>query len=305
MSLPPLYALRAFEAAARMGSFSKAAVILNITPGAVSRHIRTLEAWFDCELFERHGPRVRVNDAGTVLAAQLTEGFMSIERACLAFRSNSHSLRLKAPSTLTMRWLLDVLNAFRERYIKPEIEITSVWMDTDTVDFSREPYDCAILLGNGDFGKSTESRLLFREWLVPICSPSMLNAAQTSLPECDLIHPSPDRRDWRRWLKRTGLYPGLNVNGGKVFDTLEQGNLAALSGHGVSVGDLLLSLAAIDSGLLALPFKEATATGDGYYLVWPENSSKNKNIAFLLDWLKLNAPQLPNFELRYHDGHEE
>ncbi|MFP1723533.1 LysR substrate-binding domain-containing protein [Lonsdalea quercina] len=305
MSLPPLYALRAFEAAARMGSFSKAAVILNITPGAVSRHIHTLEAWFDCELFERHGPRVRVNDAGTVLAAQLTEGFMSIERACLAFRSNSHSLRLKAPSTLTMRWLLDVLNAFRERYIKPEIEITSVWMDTDTVDFSREPYDCAILLGNGDFGKSTESRLLFREWLVPICSPSMLNAAQTSLPECDLIHPSPDRRDWRRWLKRTGLYPGLNVNGGKVFDTLEQGNLAALSGHGVSVGDLLLSLAAIDSGLLALPFKEAIATGDGYYLVWPENSSKNKNIAFLLDWLKLNAPQLPNFELRYHDGHEE
>ncbi|MFP1760126.1 LysR substrate-binding domain-containing protein [Lonsdalea quercina] len=305
MSLPPLYALRAFEAAARMGSFSKAAVILNITPGAVSRHIRTLEAWFDCELFERHGPRVRVNDAGTVLAAQLTEGFMSIERACLAFRSNSHSLRLKAPSTLTMRWLLDVLNAFRERYIKPDIEITSVWMDTDTVDFSREPYDCAILLGNGDFGKSTESRLLFREWLVPICSPSMLNAAQTSLPECDLIHPSPDRRDWRRWLKRTGLYPGLNVNGGKVFDTLEQGNLAALSGHGVSVGDLLLSLAAIDSGLLALPFKEAIATGDGYYLVWPENSSKNKNIAFLLDWLKLNAPQLPNFELRYHDGHEE
>ncbi|MFP1746911.1 LysR substrate-binding domain-containing protein [Lonsdalea quercina] len=305
MSLPPLYALRAFEAAARMGSFSKAAVILNITPGAVSRHIRTLEAWFDCELFERHGPRVRVNDAGTVLAAQLTEGFMSIERACLAFRSNSHSLRLKAPSTLTMRWLLDVLNAFRERYIKPDIEITSVWMDTDTVDFSREPYDCAILLGNGDFGKSTDSRLLFREWLVPICSPSMLNAAQTSLPECDLIHPSPDRRDWRRWLKRTGLYPGLNVNGGKVFDTLEQGNLAALSGHGVSVGDLLLSLAAIDSGLLALPFKEAIATGDGYYLVWPENSSKNKNIAFLLDWLKLNAPQLPNFELRYHDGHEE
>ncbi|MFP1733468.1 LysR substrate-binding domain-containing protein [Lonsdalea quercina] len=305
MSLPPLYALRAFEAAARMGSFSKAAVILNITPGAVSRHIHTLEAWFDCELFERHGPRVRVNDAGTVLAAQLTEGFMSIERACLAFRSNSHSLRLKAPSTLTMRWLLDVLNAFRERYIKPDIEITSVWMDTDTVDFSREPYDCAILLGNGDFGKSTDSRLLFREWLVPICSPSMLNAAQTSLPECDLIHPSPDRRDWRRWLKRTGLYPGLNVNGGKVFDTLEQGNLAALSGHGVSVGDLLLSLAAIDSGLLALPFKEAIATGDGYYLVWPENSSKNKNIAFLLDWLKLNAPQLPNFELRYHDGHEE
>lgn len=305
MSLPPLYALRAFEAAARMGSFSKAAEILNLTPGAVSRHIRTLEAWFGCELFERQGPRVRVNDAGTVLADQLTEGFMRIERACLAFRSNSQSLRLKAPSTLTMRWLLDVLNAFRERYAKPQIEITSVWMDTDTVDFSREPYDCAILLGNGDFGKSTDSRLLFREWLIPVCSPLMLKAAQKSLPECDLIHPSPDRRDWRRWLRKTGLFPGLNVNGGKVFDTLEQGNLAALSGHGVSVGDLLLSLAAIDSGLLVLPFREAISTGDGYYLVWPENSAKKTNIGILLDWLRLNTPKLPDFELMYHDGHED
>ncbi|OSN11427.1 LysR family transcriptional regulator [Lonsdalea iberica] len=305
MSLPPLYALRAFEAAARMESFSKAANILNITPGAVSRHIRTLEGWFGCELFERRGPRVRVNDAGTALAAQLTEGFMTIERACLAFNSHSQSLRLKTPSTLTMRWLLDVLNAFRERYDKPQIEITSVWMDTDAVDFSREPYDCAILLGNGDFGKSTNSRLLFREWLIPICSPSMLEAAQKTLPECDLIHPSPDRRDWRRWLKGTGLFPGLNVNGGKVFDTLEQGNIAALSGHGVSVGDLLLSLAAIDSGLLVLPFKEVIATGDGYYLVWPRNSTKNNNIDILYDWLKQKAPRLPNFDLRYHDERDD
>ena len=64
MSLPPLYALRAFEAAARLNSFSKAAVLLNITPGAVSRHVRTLETWFGCELFRRHGPRVSVSEAG-------------------------------------------------------------------------------------------------------------------------------------------------------------------------------------------------------------------------------------------------
>ena len=69
MSLPPLYALRAFEAAARLGSFSKAAELLNVTPGAVSRHIRTLEQWFDCALFQRHGPRVTVTDAGQALAA--------------------------------------------------------------------------------------------------------------------------------------------------------------------------------------------------------------------------------------------
>ncbi len=73
MTLPPLYALRAFEAAARLGSFSKAAEILNVTPGAVSRHVRTLEEWFECKLFERHGPKVLITPSGHSLASQLTE----------------------------------------------------------------------------------------------------------------------------------------------------------------------------------------------------------------------------------------
>lgn len=299
MSLPPLYALRAFEAAARLESFSKAAAVLNITPGAVSRHIRTLEAWFECELFQRNGPRVKVSEAGRILASQLTESFLGIERACYAFKSNNLQLRLKAPSTLTMRWLLDVLNAFRENHTTPRVEITSVWMDTDSVDFMREPYDCAILLGKGDFGDSTESRLLFSEWLIPVCSPALLEKAKHHLPDCELIHPSPDRRDWRRWLNKTGRFPALDLTGGKVFDTLEQGNLAALSGHGVSVGDLLLSLDAINSGLLALPFSEAVATGEGYYLVWPRHSGKARHIELLLNWLKLHVPGLPDSTLKY------
>ena len=81
MPLPPLYALRAFEAAARSGSFSKAADLLNITPGAVSRHIRTLEQWFDCQLFLRKGPQVEITRAGQIFAVQLTEGFQNLERA--------------------------------------------------------------------------------------------------------------------------------------------------------------------------------------------------------------------------------
>ena len=98
MSLPPLYALRAFEVAARLNSFRKAAETLNITPGAVSRHVRTLELWFDCELFKRQGPRVEVTEAGRVLAGQLNESFTSIEWACRAFRSENHLLRLKTPA---------------------------------------------------------------------------------------------------------------------------------------------------------------------------------------------------------------
>ncbi len=299
MTLPPLYALRAFEAAARLGSFSKAAALLNVTPGAVSRHIRTLEAWFECDLFRRNGPRVDVTDAGRVLAGQLTEGFQSIERACYAFRGNSRELRLKAPSTLTMRWLLDVLNSFREHYSTPKIEISSVWMDTDSVDFGREPYDCAILLGNGQFGPGTKSRLLFNEWLIPVCALTLAKAAQEDIFSSELIHPSPDRRDWRRWLKRTGKFADLNTARGTVFDTLEQGNLAAISGHGISVGDLLLSLEAIKSGLLTLPFNEAVATGDGYWLVSPKGTPRRKNIDLLYQWLKNAIPNQTPAEIDY------
>ena len=290
MSLPPLYALRAFEVAARLNSFSKAAETLNITPGAVSRHVRTLELWFDCELFKRQGPRVEVNEAGRILAGQLGESFSNMEWACRAFKSENHLLRLKAPSTLTMRWLLNVLKSFRENHAKPKIEIASVWMDFDTVDFSREPYDCAILLGNGYFGESTESRLLFSEWLIPVCTPSLLESARHQLAQCDIIHPSPDRRDWKRWLKRTGSFPGLDVSRGIVFDTLEQGNMAAISGHGISVGDLLLSQEAIANGLLALPFHQAVATTDGYYLVWPRHSARRKHIDSLRRWLTDAVP---------------
>ncbi|MFT4270492.1 MAG: LysR substrate-binding domain-containing protein [Pantoea sp.] len=293
MSLPPLYALRAFACAAQYGSFSQAATVLHVTPGAISRHIRTLEMLFGCELFIRRGPKVEVSAAGHVLATQLQSGFDSLERACAAFSQQSKNLRLKAPSTLTMRWLLDVLQAFREKNSTPEVAISSVWMATDSVDFSREPFDCAILLGNGDFGPGTESRLLFKEWLIPVCSPALKPQAQQDLASCELIHPTADRRDWQRWLRGVGLTPGANLWQGKVFDTLEQGNMAAISGHGISVGDLLLSLNALRDGLLALPFPQAVATGDGYYFVWPANATFSAARDTLLSWLRDHLPALP------------
>lgn len=290
MSLPPLYALRAFEAAARMGSFSQAAIGLSVTPGAISRHVRTLEQWFDCELFMRKGPKVEITQAGRRLAAELEEGFSHLERACDAFRSHQQTIRLKAPSTLTLSWLLNVLRNFREQNAAPEVQITSVWMDTDSVDFAKEPFDCAILLGNGHFGEHCESHLLFDEWLIPVCAPGMLQQAQQDFQACEWIHPSPDGRDWRRWLKQTGAFPGVNMSRGTVFDTLEQGNMAAISGHGISIGDLLLSLNAIHSGLLALPFPQAVATGDSYYFVCPKGTLTHKNSLRLYQYLKVSVP---------------
>ncbi|QLR43005.1 LysR family transcriptional regulator [Enterobacter sp. RHBSTW-00994] len=290
--LPPLYALRAFDAAALCGSFTRAALMLHVTPGAISRHIRTLEENFHCQLFLRNGPAVELTDAGRILASQLRNGFATLESACEAFRTTRHGLRLKAPSTLTLNWLLNILKIFVEENSTPEVHVSSVWMDVDHVDFYQEPFDCAILLGNGQFGEQTVSQLLFKECLAPVCAPGLLEKAQHNISACELIHPSPDRRDWRRWLKGSPFELTLDISKGKVFDTLEQGNQAAAGGFGVSVGDVALSIPALESGLLVMPFTRTIETGDGYYLVWPSDSPKQQGIETLCAFLLGHIPDI-------------
>ncbi|WP_039847313.1 LysR family transcriptional regulator, partial [Pseudomonas amygdali] len=172
--IPPLYALRAFEVAARSCSFTRAAQELSLTQSAISRHIRTLEETLGCRLFERNGPRLSLSDEGRRLSSQLKIGFRIIEDACQPFRGQGANLRLKSPSTLTMRWLLHALESFKKPAPALPVQLSSVWMDFDSVDFYSEPFDCAILLGNGSFGAEVETCKLFDEWLIPICSADTL-----------------------------------------------------------------------------------------------------------------------------------
>lgn len=290
--LPPLYALRAFESAARTGSFTLAAEELSLTQSAVSKHVKTLEEYFGRKLFVRQGPKLNVTAQGLMFASGLRRGFRQIEEACTLFRARHDVLRLKAPSTLTMRWLLDVLAAFRKTQPGFEVQITSVWMDVDTVDFFSEPYDCAILLGTGRFGEEAHCVKLFDEWLIPICSRALAPAARADLAACDLIHPSPDRRDWRRWLKASGYHANVDTTRGQVFDMLEQGIAAAAAGHGISIGDLALCGNAIDARQLVLPFKTAVGSGDAYYLIRPEDSDKAAQVEELHAFLESRMPKL-------------
>lgn len=292
--LPPLYALRAFEVAARTCSFTRAGEELSLTQSAISRHIRTLEAQFGCRLFVRNGPRLALTDAGKQLAAQLGAGFALIEQACQPFRSGSRQLRLKAPSTLTMRWLLGCLARFKAVAPQVPVQLASVWMDVDSVDFSREPYDCAILLGNGQFGAQVQSCKLFEEWLIPVCAPALLGGGPWDAQRLNgaaLIHPSSDRRDWQRWLAGVGMLGEVELGRGMLFDTLEQGIAAAMGGHGVSVGDLALMADDLRAGRLGLPIGQAVATGDAYYLVWPTGSGWQAGIERLQTFLQDQRPE--------------
>ncbi len=227
-----LHALRAFEVASRYGSFTRAAEELALTQGAVSHHIKTLEALFGCDLFERRGPKLSLTEHGRLLAQELKVGFKIIENACALLRQDRYGLRLKAPSTLTVRWLLRALDAFKKAEDNCSVQLSSVWMDIDTVDFYSEPYDCAILLASGRFPADIESFKLFDEWLIPVCHPDYMPQAQPALADlaqCEILHPSPDRRDWRRWLARMDALD-ISIDQGQVFDTLDQGISAAQQG---------------------------------------------------------------------------
>lgn len=301
--LPPLYALRAFEAAARHVSFTRAAAELAITQSAVSRHIRTLEEHFACRLFERKGRTLQLTDAAWLILPGLRDGFDALERACLTLRIEDATLRLKAPSTLTMRWLLARLSRFRLLNADCEVQLTSAWMDVDKVDFHHEPFDCAVLLSKGGrFSEEWESTELFAEWLIPVCAPDAVGDAPWNLERlqaAELLHPTPDRRDWRRWLQRMGLSEQVPLKGGQVFDTLELGIVAAARGYGVSVGDLVMVAEDVNQGRLGLPWPNAVASGDSYYLVWPKARRGQERLRRLRDYLvnEVAAMQLPQVAL--------
>ncbi len=296
--LPPLYALRAFEAAARHASFTRAAEELAITQSAVSRHIRTLEEYFACRLFERHGRSLQLTEPAKLLLPGLNSGFDALERACTVLRADDGTLRLKAPSTLTMRWLLARLSRFRVQNGDMDVQLTSAWMDVDQVDFAREPFDCAVLLSDGDFPPGWERHELFAEWLIPVCAPEAATDGPwdlARLQRAELLHPTPDRRDWRRWLRAMGLEQAVPLKGGQVFDTLELGMVAAARGYGVSIGDLVMIAEDVDQGRLGLPWPSAVGSGARYYLVWPRGHRQQARCQRLCDYLKAEvaAMRLP------------
>lgn len=294
--LPPLYALRAFEAAARHASFTRAAEELAITQSAVSRHIRTLEEHFACRLFERSGRNLRLSESARLLLPGVRDGFDALERACTALSADDATLRLKAPSTLTMRWLLSRLSRFRLHNADIEVQLTSAWMDVDKVDFHHEPFDCAVLLSSdGAFAEEWESVELFAEWLIPVCAPEAAAAGDWDLARLqatELLHPTPDRRDWRRWLQAMQLGEQVPLKGGQVFDTLELGIVAAGRGYGVSIGDLVMIAEDVEQGRLGLPWPSAVASGDSYYLVWPRGRRGEERLWRLRDFLLAEVAQM-------------
>ncbi|MBC7212741.1 MAG: LysR family transcriptional regulator, partial [Pseudomonas sp.] len=180
------------------------------------------------------------------------------------------------------------------RHLQPgnEVQLTSAWMDVDHVDFNQEPFDCAVLLSDGSFPADWEVRRLFSELLIPVGAPELLDDApwdERRLAGIELLHPTPDKRDWRAWLARMGLTDKVSLKGGQVFDTLELGMIAAARGYGISMGDLLMVAEDVAQRRLSLPWPTAVASGMDYYLVWPRTRPGGERLRRLSVFLQEEA----------------
>jgi LysR family glycine cleavage system transcriptional activator len=284
--LPPLTALRAFEAAARHGSFARAADELAVTQAAISHQVRELEDWLGVPLFTRLHRGVRLSDAGERYLQSLTSAFDEMAQATSAVLEDSASstLTVSAEPSFAARWLLPRLASFRERH--PDIEL-DLDPSSDLVDFRSEAVDVAVRYGPGDWPE-VETQRLIDIVAFPVCSPALMKGEHRLREPRDLRHHAllhDDTTDgWREWLALAGLSEVDGTRGYRFRDSVLTLDAAA-AGQGVALGDNLLCAADLAAGRLVRPFADPVAPCHAYWLVAPAAHRERPGVAAFWDWL--------------------
>ena len=293
--LPPLNALRAFEAAARHMNFSRAADELSVTPGAVSQQIQNLEDYIGGPLFKRTPKGLLLTDAAQTALPALREAFDRLAEAASLLTAVEEGRRLTvsvAPS-FAAKWLMPRLGRFEAAH--PEIE---VWVNTglELVDFASGEIDLAIRYGSGRY-PGLEVTHLLSETVSPVASPTLLAehplGKLTDLGSHTLLHDgSPDADescpDWAMWLAARGVR-GVDGARGPRFNQSSLVIEAAVNGRGVALAKQTLAQADLDAGRLVQPFEDATAVDFAYFIVHPKAKARLKQVRAFTTWVLAEA----------------
>ncbi|MBR0681148.1 LysR family transcriptional regulator [Roseomonas eburnea] len=276
--LPSLNGVRAFEAAARTGSFVAAAAELNVTPAAVSRLVRLLEERLGLPLFERHANRLTPTAAGETYRAGLTPALDTLARltAEVVARRGAPVLTVGVGPTFAIRWLIPRLAAFTRQHPGIEVRIAT---GGATVPFS-EGWNCGIRLGAGDWPGLAADRLVAAD-LLPVCSPAIAARldAPADLANETLLRVTHAPEDWPSWAAAAGA-PALHA-AGPVFEFYGQALQAAADGVGVAMGIRLYIDDDLAAGRLVAPFAVSVPKRMGWYLVYrPERATEPAFAAF-------------------------
>ncbi|RDV00718.1 transcriptional regulator GcvA [Trinickia dinghuensis] len=290
--LPPLNALRAFEAAARHLSFKKAAEELFVTPAAVSHQIRSIEEYLGVELFCRSNRAIELSEHGKRCFEEVTLGFAHLTRAMTWVDKSREPERLviTAGPAFTSKWLVPRLSKFAE--LHPDIK-TRVSASLSRCDFAKEGIDVAIRFGRIDaIGLHIER--LIEESVVPMCSPSLIEALGRPLTVGDLEH-MPLIHDeslrmvdsgamgWPEWLTLAGV--NVDATRGLFFNHADHAIQAAVEGSGVVLGRRVLAAPDVRAGRLAIPFGPEIPTGLHFHFVCTQDKADTSTVKTFRDWL--------------------
>ena len=297
--LPSPSALLTFEAAARQGSFTRAAGELNVTQAAVSRQIRNLETRLGVRLFDRGHRAVSLTAQGKELHAAVTMGLEHIARTVAEIQASARreqrDVTVAATNAVSAFWLMPRLTTFRAT--NPSISIRVVSQDR-FAEVGSEASDIAVRYGDGRW-PGVVARRLFADEIFPVCSPGFAQSRPELTTPGDLVSqpllaldaPEPIWIDWDTWFARQGIADQGRQNRLRFtnYTILIQ---AALEGQGVALGWSRLVADLVDRGHLVRPIGASMTSDHAYHLVWSERKPLEKPVRRLRDWLLREAGQV-------------
>ncbi len=288
LSLPSLNGLRAFEAAARHLSFTRAAAELSVTQTAISHQIRRLEEQLGLKLFVRRNRALALTREAESYLPAVRAAFEDLRRATQRLKRPQRDglLTVSTLASLAAKWLLPRVVAFQEAHPGIEVRVSA---STHLVDFQREEIDMAVRYGRGDW-PGLRAHWLMAEDIFPVCSPALRKGRHPlkrpeDLAHHTLLHATLSREDWQLWLTAAGLPTELAQRRGLTFDQSFMCIQAAIEGLGVALGRSAFVEADIAQGRLVVPFDLVLPAEAGFYIVAPEETADDPKIALFRHWL--------------------
>jgi LysR family glycine cleavage system transcriptional activator len=289
--LPSLNGLRAFEAAARHESFTRAAAELHVTQGAVSHQVKALEAQLGVALFSRQHQGVQLTGAGRFLLGVTREAFDRLAAGTeeLRRREQTGVLTVTLSPNFAAKWLVHRLGRFVTEH--PDIDLR-IQAALHHVDFAQEDVDLAIRHGSGDWPGLYAERLM-NEVLFPVCSPQLLDGplpmqAPSDLARHTLLHLD-SRQDWSKWLEAAGVAEIDLSRGGVVFNQASMAIDAAAEGQGVALARTALAMQDLLAGRLVRPFGPELPAPYSYWIVCPAAMAHRPKLVAFRHWLRAEA----------------
>jgi LysR family glycine cleavage system transcriptional activator len=294
--LPPLSALRAFEATARLRSFGKAALELSVTPAAISHQVHALEEDLGVRLFHRLNRSIELTASARVLLPGLSDAFAGIHASVRRLRAHNDTgtLTVTASPSIAAKWLVLRLHRFQERHPAIDVRIST---SDEIADLTKGDFDIAIRYGGGRYpGLAVE--LLMQNEVFPACSPRLLEAGPPLRTPEDLVHHAlihdqavdrdPLAPTWAMWLKAAGVTT-VPASAGLTFSVGYMALDAAIAGHGVALAYSTIASADLAAGRLVRLFSLALPDLFAYYIVTAPGALERPKVRAFRDWLREEA----------------